>query len=121
MEQAELMKWLHEAAENAGEFVQREAPLVANEIVAWSFWSNVVGCVEALIALALMVSIASWGLRNWKKANYGDSFFAVPSTLGIVLSLLITFLPLSMCLSNAVKAAVAPRVVIIEYIRGASK
>jgi heme/copper-type cytochrome/quinol oxidase subunit 2 len=124
MEQAELMKWLHEAAENAGEFVQREAPLVANEIVAWHFWSSVFMVVLFLIA-AVALSAAAWGF--WRSSIYQDyqrdwrecaTFLMLICLAG---SAACAFIGGGTCGYEAVKAQTAPRVVIIEYIRGASK
>lgn len=127
MEQTELINWLKDAAESAGEFVQREAPLVANEIVAWHFWSSVGGIAFCSLAASLAWGVAGWFFLRWKAFGYelrdgqkgegcGILFFALTLT-GFAI-----FLPgLGFNGYEAIKAKVAPRVVIIEYIRGASK
>lgn len=118
---AELIDWLKSAAENGGEFVAEQAPLLAAEIVAWHFWSSIclAGLFVCLGAVLAMGAYASY--RFWKSAPSGYEGCdqtALSATVGLLCA---AFAAASIIgggglhAYEAVKAAVAPRIVLIEY------
>lgn len=124
MEQTELINWLKDAAKSAGEFVQREAPLVANEIVAWHYWSHVflAGLFVAGSIAALCYSGWLWReALNKERTNDWREAATFLSIVAIVASAALLFAGAGANVYQAIKAKVAPRVVIIKYIRRASK
>lgn len=128
----ELLDWLKTTAERSSEFVEREWPLLANEIVAWHFWSSVTAaCLFAAISLS-MAAIGCVLLRYWlvRPPIDRDSSIAqdtVTEGIGVgfcslfVAAALIGFMGVSPNAYAAVKASVAPRVVVLEYVKGAVK
>lgn len=111
---AELIDWLRGVAEKGGEFVAEQAPLLAEEIVAWHFWSSVFMAVVLLLGAAFVFCVSA---VIWFKARrvFWDDYGPEPVLIlpFIVVSLLLVFAA-SNCY-EAVKASVAPRIVLIEY------
>lgn len=116
----ELMDWLKGAAEKSAEFVQREAPLLAGEIVAWHYWSSVyLAVIFGMAAMAVIGIGLSIMVASFKGSGDGDGCF-----LGLVIALLGVIVGCAGVGDNtyeACKAKVAPRVVILEAIQKASK
>lgn len=118
----ELLGWLKTTAQKGGDFLAEEAPLYAQEVVSWTFWSNSIGVV--LISLGIVASILI-ARHCWTRCAAGmksDYDSPNPAWLvpGIVLSILplVLIMPLVFCIMGATKAAVAPRMVIVEHVRG---
>jgi hypothetical protein len=111
--------------DKAVDFTMEQAPLVVKEYVTWIFWSAVINaimwviCITALICLSVFI---------WKRAKGIDDDCARGFTYALSLALLIpAFFMVGDVGSNtkeAVKAAVAPRVLLIEkateMVRGVS-
>jgi hypothetical protein len=110
----ELLDWLKTTAERSSEFVEREAPLLANEVVAWHFWSSVF-----LASAILFFSFALLGFATWLWRMGGKD----PRECSMIVFLvgLLIWIPAIINGYEAVKASVAPRVVILEYVKGAMK
>lgn len=127
----ELLEWLKQTAEKSAEFVEREAPLLATEIVAWHFWASAVWFCGFSVAFLVAATIAARAYRAWSLQPVMTPHYAVPAdtitvTYGFVIGIS-TFLAAVLFMvtvgfaHDAIKAAVAPRVVILEYVKGAVK
>ena len=111
----ELVAWFTNAAQNGEAFVIEQAPLYAQEVVAWTFWSNFTIVATALLALAVLLVVGIVGFRKLKSDEFETGF---PLTLlGFGFSI-IPFLIASTAVLDAIQALVAPRVVILEHIQG---
>lgn len=112
--------WVASTASEGEAFVREQAPLVAQEIVNWHFWSSV--CIVAIMAalsvpviwcIYLLVRFLLQGGANPER--YGEAAFCVLVIL-VCVQVGLT-IPAFINSYEAVKAAVAPRIVIIETLR----
>lgn len=114
---AELVQWMTDAAKSGGDFVAEQAPQLAQEIVAWHFWSNVF--TAALVSVVLLpIALAAGGIcyRETKRTYpHGDGSGAVLSGIVSLIAISIVTLTVGFNGYEAVKAAVAPRLIVIEY------
>ncbi len=114
-----LLEWAGQKGDAAVGLIEREAPLVAHEIVAWYFASSAVW-VAVLSPIALFLLI--YGIRLFRHATkLGEDKDPKAEDIG-VFSLLILALsallliPIFINTSCMVKASVAPRLVVIEQV-----
>jgi hypothetical protein len=121
--QQELLDWIKQAAERGGAFLEREAPLYAQEVIAWHFYSGLAGViVSALVLLAAVGAgyfCCTQGMKKERERRdpgpYGPGFFCC------CLLAVIGFVPLVINTYNLLKVVTAPRVVIVEHLSGLGK
>ena len=92
------------------DFVIEQAPLYAQELIAWNIWDGVV-CGTVCLAL-FITSIYS----IFKGGSTIDEEWGVPC---VIIGVVMSFATLIIGMANyrsAIAAAVAPRVVIVEHI-----
>lgn len=120
---AELLDWMKGAAENGGDFVAEQAPLLATEIVAWHFWSSVF-CAGVGVAFVVLFLIAAFVFFRVATSCTSDQFSdghpkAVLGVIGGSACVLVAAMILGLAVVGntyeAIKASVAPRIVLIEY------
>lgn len=116
----DLLTWLETSAETAADFIAREAPLVVGEMVAWAKISNSIG---ATIFLLVGIAVAIAAVVIWKRVadweNSYDRGFArmLSASLGALCSVASLGFALEL-LAVAVKATVAPRLYVLEQLKG---
>lgn len=120
-----IQEWLKNTMDNGGDFVLREAPLVAQELIAWEFWSNAIIAGALLPAAVIIVGMLWWfrkeiysGLAGRCEGKAAMSIAAL--ALGSA-AIVVALLNGATCARKATKAAVAPRVVLIEKISELTK
>lgn len=109
-----LIDWFTQTASASEDFIIEQAPLYAQEVVAWAFWSGVIAAAIGSFVLVLCLAASLWVL--WKAKSEDDESYLVmflPIVVVVAVSLGVTA-PL---VSQAVKAHVAPRVVILEHVQ----
>jgi len=118
-----LLDWVGETTKSAQGFMLEQAPLVAQEIVAWEFWSSVLAATMFAVGAAMF----SKGIQMlWRKDEQGrwavsdDVARAMPTAFG-AMAIVGFVVGVAFHTAWAVKAQVAPRLVIIEYIGKAVK
>lgn len=117
--QKELLDWLKSAAEASGSVAAREIPAYAEELVSWYFWSSIVAMGVTLTLMVVSGFVASVLLRKWfalgPEQMWQDSTapLAIPGVALTVFSIAMFFVT-SEKVYYAVKATVAPRVVVVE-------
>lgn len=117
--QKQLLEWVGSAAEKGGTFLEQELPLFAHEVVAWYFWSSIfLCCVFACIGIFLVV--LSYILHSfWAEAK--DRYVQEWCVAGMLVTFIFgCFSLFGASTSNgysAVKAYVAPRVVLLDYVK----
>jgi hypothetical protein len=113
----ELLDWLKTSAEAGSGFLVEQAPLYAQEVVAWQFLCGVIFSVVFFAAALCFIAIA---IRGFYRANANprdeEAYCNVSMFLLAVSVVLVVFG--SMFTADAIKAKVAPRVVIMEHVRG---
>ena len=122
---ADLSEWVKVAADNTGAFISREAPLFVQEYVRWVIVKGVASSLLWLIVAAILSYTAH---RLWAanmKANTAakqngsyssDPFFGAALAVSMIggFGLLVTFGFVMPAASDALKAYVAPRVLLVE-------
>lgn len=118
--QKQLVEWAKTAAEKGGAWLEQELPQFAAEIVAWHFWSSMF-LIAFFVTLGLVVmAIAAVGLRwSLKHESSNDPTVGCACCIALLVAPIVTSVSVGINGYEAVKAAVAPRVVILEYVRGA--
>lgn len=116
----DLMDWVGSTAKATEGFVIEQAPLVAQEIVAWEFW----GCIgHASLFLAFAIAGTLTIRLLWRKDKDGNLLVDdeaarfVPSILGGIACVAFVVAAADYGI-HAIKAKVAPRIVIIDYVAG---
>ena len=113
---------IESAANKAGEFVEEQTPLLAQEYLAWEFWSSLAACV-ALFVLGVTLFAAIF--VSWKRIVGDETYEDHPEVLVVAAILLAaSILPLGFSAENgfrALKVSVAPRVVLMEKVMELSK
>jgi len=111
-----ILEWVGSKADDAQNFVAKEAPLVAQEIVNWRLLINLVPA----IALALLFVVALVFLPKFIKGYKAATKYETDGWIaGIVFSSLVmlgTAAGVCACSTYALKSVYAPRLVIIDYI-----
>lgn len=120
-----LLDWLESSLKGAQDFTLEQAPLVAREIVAWVFWGNLISLIIFAIFGVILIAASCLLLRPVYKAwrDVDNAGIAVGGGLLLVfmpIASLICFIAAASSVSPMVKSCVAPRLVIIDYIRGKS-
>lgn len=109
----EYLGSLDGAVRQAGGFVAEQAPLVAQEWIAFEFWSNAVQCAALLVVGLVLLSGGVLFLR--KQFRDMDNPWAVGALLCFILSCPAMGVGTG-CGVRAMKARIAPRVVVLEKI-----
>ena len=114
--------------EATGSFAAEQIPLVAQEIALWGFWSNL---IPWLILLVGFLGFGIWALRLWtdgKPFSVGEYssepapkvFLVIGSSLvaiGLGIALLVNSTAGVGFLPQAIKASIAPRLYVIDWLR----
>lgn len=122
----EIVAWIRRTAEQAEGFVLEQAPLVVQEYIAWFFWQNAIS-VFIWLAFAIPAGVIAlrFGGRSIAKLDLSVNEARVDGrdALVVVSGVVLLFCLLSLVRvvpdgKDAIKALVAPRVVLIEWAGG---
>lgn len=110
----EAIDWLQQTGGSVQDFAVEQAPLYCREVVAWELWSN------ALFSIAGvgLVYVAFVFLRKSKDWDYDDMVIEVVFPFGALITALAGLIMICECSPDAIKAALSPRLVIVEHLRG---
>lgn len=112
----EAIDWLQKTGAALQDFASEHAPIYCREVVAWELWSSVFfgGLGFTLFSIGLVAAV-KW--FRWMVEYDGEpngrtipSFFIAVLSLGVGTILLFVNAP------QAIKAAVSPRLVIVEHL-----
>ena len=122
------LDWVGEVADGSKEFILEQAPIYAQEIIAWHFWSNTIVAVLCLISLIPLIKYTNkWlkRIKDIKEENKGLSVLYGQDVEGpiaivslLVCTIIVVILMASSSSIDAAKAKMAPRVLIMEHFRG---
>jgi hypothetical protein len=117
----EAIDWLQKTGGAIQDFTAEQSPLYCKEVIAWELWSSVAGAVlgtvmfvTAIVALVIFVK----GMRKYHGEPNGVTVSAI--FIGIVCIVGGIALPMNY-VPRAIKAIVAPRMVVVEHFRGLTK
>lgn len=120
----EAIGWLQQTGTQAQNFAIEQAPLYCREVVAWEFYSGTLGIIGSLVIITTGFVILRKGLTLIKEGK-GKSYFERPDPFGWMLIAIILLVIGMMMITGssikATKACVAPRLVIVEHLRGLTK
>lgn len=114
-----VREWILEAESLA----TREVPKVAEEIIKWEVAGNLLTAGTVVALVLAMLALWWWPWRKWAKARqakYVRSDAEDIWTFGgafIVGASICLAIPAAFHLGHALRAIVAPRVVILEYVQ----
>ena len=115
----EAIDWLQASASQIQNFAAEQAPLYCREIVGWTFWEAIVW-----IGAGVMIGIVSAALLKWGASLFKEDPWCEKSCFPIIGGFVTGITAVMMITSNlpsAIKATVAPRLVIIEHLQGLTK
>jgi hypothetical protein len=118
-----LIDWMEKAGQKGGDFVAEQAPLVAQEIVRWKLWSSVFIAVFMIVLLIAALVTVKWAFKGFgtiedKETRVTMQVLSVLAGLALTIAVAIV-VPVNAY--EAIKAAVAPRLVILETLHGLVK
>lgn len=106
---------------DAYELLIEQSPLIAEEVVRWHFYNGVVSGIVALV-FAMAGVVISYCVYKCIKQATEEEEFAIP--VAALTACIIVVLPAMLSFDffrDAVKAKVAPRIVIIDYIKDSAQ
>jgi cytochrome bd-type quinol oxidase subunit 1 len=114
----EAIDWLQKTGGALQDFATEQAPLYCREVVAWEFWSHTIYAAACVIGLMLCVYAAYRIISEGVKQDAAEALpvAVVPAVASVFLACLLVGQ-----ISDAAKAHVAPRLVIVEHLRGLAK
>jgi hypothetical protein len=115
-----LLDYIGTTAKDADGFVREQAPLVAQEIVAWEFWMGLTQAVVGGISLVVVFGLVLRAIRNLHKHGSSISPEQCLPHFFVAFVLLMVALPLALCgTPRVIKSTISPRLVVIDYIKAA--
>ena len=109
---AKALDVANKGIDTAGE----QIPLVLQEIVYWKLYSNLIGFVLGIMLVFIFIKATRSLIANLDK-GVEDPLILMPRIIILIITLVPSF-PLLLCGLDALKAFVAPRLVILEYLKG---
>jgi hypothetical protein len=117
----EAIDWLQQTGGSIQDFATTQAPLYCQEVVAWTFWMGFICTMIGTGVLVVGIYFTS-RLPKWLKEDKGDpTARSIIAIFGGVLGLIIGGFTIASHLGDTIKAKVAPRIVIVEHLRGLNK
>ena len=112
----EAIDWLQKTGGVIQDFATEQAPLYCREVVAWEFWYGMTGGSISTAILLVGAYLVMRGVRAFKATTGDEELGAILSLVGgivvvIGVLMLLTYAP------HAIKAAISPRLVIVEHLR----
>lgn len=113
-----LMDYIGSVAKDADAFARAQLPDVAREIVAWELWSGVVYGLICIAIIAACVWVFRFALKIMDDNHDGREipmfiFSAIVGPVAFIFVLVNTH--------SIIKAVAAPRLVILDYVKGVLK
>lgn len=120
-----VLDYIGDVAKGATDFTAEQAPLVAREVVMWGVWSNTILAVGLFLAVVPLLLLAKKSGKACKTLIDENSEMCVP--VGVATAILIGGAVACTCVAafsatpKAIKASVAPRLYLVEWVKEAAK
>lgn len=115
----QIFEWAKSAAETVGNFATEQTPLFVQEMINWIFWDNTITASVIFFGLAIVAGIFVKYAKIFFGREITESWDGVNIVLGsvaIAIWSIVFYLGVVEPSKQAVKAVVAPRVVVVEKI-----
>lgn len=115
----EAIKTLMEWATQIKDGVSAELPKLAAEIVAFELWSSVAWLAGCVLAIPVSVAAMVWSSRDERRDTDHPIAFLV--FIGSIVVTVLSVVGVGVHSTQAIKAATAPRLVVVEKIKSICK
>lgn len=117
----EAIDWLQQTGGQIQDFATEQAPLYCREVVAWELWSGIWMVFLAVVFLGYGIyAFRKSGKAVHKSESFEWDCFPIWGASAVV-AMIVGMTFLFMGGPASIKAAVAPRLVIVEHLRGLNK
>ena len=108
---------IEQSVGTASEFTMEQAPLLAQEVVRYTLWSNLIGAITCLVLALIVILVARvlWKLTDQLPKSEAD-VAKTPLVIFGVFFFVACVVGISYYVPATLKAAVAPRLVIVEEV-----
>lgn len=114
---SQTIQWIKEIGSSAQNSAVEQIPLYCREVVMWEFYSSLLFVVLGLLMI-LTPSLLIYFSRKWIKADLArDGCISIAGIVVSCMSLVIGSIITVKNSSSAVKAQVAPRLVLIDHLK----
>lgn len=116
----ELLAWAEQAGTTASGFIEREVPLVVREMIVWAQVCGAIVLGIALIFAVFSIAMLWFGARRLKTTHdVGEIGSRLVVVSLVILGIGVLLSPIwTIPVVAAIKATVAPRLFILDQIRG---
>jgi hypothetical protein len=110
----EAINWLQQTGSTIQNFASEQSPIYFREVVEWEFWYSALSGGLGIVLVTLGI-VGAFKMKSWieKVEDHPPYIFNMIATLLLLafgLGLICNEIP------NAIKAKVAPRMVLIEHL-----
>ena len=117
----EAIDWLQQTGGAIQDFAVEQAPLYCREVVAWEFWnSTILGSTGLFMFIIGVVAFVKF-IRFMKEDDLEPNARTLTAAAAMVFGLFIGLILATDHIPRAIKATVAPRLVIVEHLKNLGK
>ena len=117
----EAIDWLQQTGGQIQDFATTQAPLYCQEVVAWTFWMgficSLIGAIFTLIGVYWVFKFIGTLDKNKDDLTASGAVYL----FGSLIALMVGGFTFAQNIEDTIKAKVAPRLVIVEHLRGLNK
>jgi cytochrome c biogenesis factor len=123
----DAINWLQQTGGAIQDFATTQAPLYCQEVVAWTFWQNMAYTSIGLFLLILCALSAKQVRPAWREYKdskptiYEEPWAAIRWSILTAVFFVFGLIFVVENIGDTIKAKVAPRLVIVEHLRGLNK
>jgi hypothetical protein len=110
----EYLQGMESRIGKAENFVIEQAPLYVQELLMWHFWSNMLVAAVLLLIAAAIAGLFVYAVRIDYEVLPAAILFGIPVCFCFLIGS-------TLFVSCSVKAKIAPRLVVVEHIKGQMK
>lgn len=118
---ADLIGWIEKSTNSGASFVQEQAPLVAQELLAWTFWQAVIYMGISLVVIIVTFLSAKYACKLIAECKCGNDEDRLLGKIAVtIMSILV--MVMGFCIGcvyflATMHVLIAPRVVILEKVK----
>lgn len=117
----EALNWLQETGSAVQDFALEQAPLYCQEVVAWMFWEGAIyssaGLLLSIFGIVGLIKFLQW----LPECDYEANEKTLPALIVTVIGIVAGPILIANNAPQTIKAAFAPRLVIVEHLMNLRK